>query len=137
MLFHIYAKQQRLHDEVWGIFCSEGQDRRIKRNSTVIEMSDFPHVAGHLNEEKHISQANQRHIPPSYCFSYISCTKPQDCRLQSNLQSHEEKMKSTVQILHAKGSNCKTKVLFHRTGFINHSVLSMRGFFGKSVRSES
>lgn len=69
MLFRIYVKQQRLHDEGWGIFCSQGQDVKIKQNIAVIEMFDFPHIEGNLNQEKHISQANQLHIPPSYCFS--------------------------------------------------------------------
>jgi len=69
MLFHTHVQQQRLQNEVWRIFCSQGQDARIKRNTAVIEMFDFPHIEGNLNEEKHISQANQLHIPPSYCFS--------------------------------------------------------------------
>lgn len=63
MLFRIYVKQQRLRDEVWEIFCSQGQDARIRRNIAVIEVFDFPHIEGNLNEEKHISQANQLHIP--------------------------------------------------------------------------
>lgn len=124
MLFHVCVKQQRLHDDIWGIFCSQGQDVRIKQSNAAKEMFNFPHLEG-IKEGKHISQANQLNIPPSYCFSYISCTKIQDYRLQSNLPSHEEKVKSTVQVLHEKGSNCNTRVLFHRTEFIHHSVLPM------------
>lgn len=60
--------------------------------------------------------------------------KPQDYRLQSNLHSHEEKMKSTVQVLHAKGLNRKTGALFHRTELNNHSLLSEWVFL--SVRSK-
>lgn len=122
MIFHVYVKQQRLHDEVWGIFCSQGQDVRIKQSNAAKEMFNFPHLES-IKEGKHISQPKQLHITPSYCFSQISSTKIQDYSLQSNLPSHEEKMKSTVQFLHEKGSNCNTRVLFHRTEFIHHSVL--------------
>ena len=135
MLFHTHVQQQRLQNEVWRIFCSQGQDARIKRNTAVIEMFDFPHIEGNLNEEKHISQANQLHIPPSYCFSQVSCTKIQDYSLQPNLHSHEGKTKSTVQALHAKGSHCKTRVLFHRTELSLLSVFSVN-FFCKSDQSQ-
>lgn len=58
----------RLHDEVWGSFCSQGEDVRIKQSNAAKEMFNFPHLEGR-KEGKHISQANQLHIPLSYCFS--------------------------------------------------------------------
>lgn len=68
MLLHVRVKQQRLHDEVWGIFCSQGEDVRIKQSNAAKEMFNFPRLEGR-KEGKHISQANQLHIPTSYCFS--------------------------------------------------------------------
>lgn len=118
-----------------GFSAHKARDVRIKQSNAAKEMLNFPHLEG-IKEGKYISQANQLNISPSYCSSYISCSRIQDYRLQSDLPSHEEKVKSTVQVLHEKGSNCNTRVLFHRTELIHHSVLSMNFFF-KSVRSQS
>lgn len=57
--FSIFMLSNRDYDEVWGIFCSQGQDVRMKWNTAVTKMFDFPQIEGNLNEETHISQAKQ------------------------------------------------------------------------------
>lgn len=136
--FSIFMLSNRDWHEKLGDFLltRPWHENQVKQCSN--ESIDFPHIESNLREE------NTFHKQASFMYHQVIASarsavlRKQDYSFQFKLFSHEEK--STVQVLHAKRPNCKTKVLFHGTELLISFQLfrSLSEFlFCKSVKTET
>lgn len=72
-------------------------------------MFDLPQIEGSLNEENRISQAKQTSFTYHQVIASARSAVLKYRTTGCNLISTHMKMKSTVQVLHVKGSNRKTQ----------------------------